>query len=705
MRRALFAREFRSALVPNLVTVGAILATLVLLERLYGIRLGKAEDVRFFTDVALLIGLVVSGFISGERCFPSEVKESRMLFLSSLPIPRSWAWLMIVSGRLLAALASLGLVFVIRRPLVTFLNSASPGEWDLSLVASRVLFAYLFFFSAGALFALLFRRTLFSYVVGFIIVGILLAETALSVAYSVGLPKLEDLSTSYIVFFAGPSLLRIAAPLSLFLAMSLCLSCQFFVRGEIASPKRRIRNQMLLGVLTTAFLGFVFCVESSTTLASVRSTWTRAIPMSQVGQVLLDRVSQDGRYLSVVEVLQGRPFIRRITMIETGSGHVVGRSVYAGAGWFFWSSHGDVLNLLTLNNSPLDRWGYLVPGTADWIRLSPEAREISKLRLKGIEDAKTLAEGRALAVLRQGTQGRVLLLDGTSGRSSELARAPLDGRAVIRGGVPTALVYFNNTLSPQRAWIVDSLAHEVRIPRPVWEPAYILFGEAFGSQSEARAILLRKFGSPSTSDGESIKGELLLSAPDQFFDLTSKLESKGLYFLEKDSDDSRGIWVRPTTSEGRWERLPGVASTHVMRFTSAFVDFPSRIGAFLSAEGRGSFLVYDPRAGVVRGTGNCAQSDKAFLTANRVPGLNGFLIGLTCTDNSSSSHGQTYYFQHIPGSREVRAIKTGAIQPVFSHLYFDEKGTDVWTTFEGGTIWISIPGKKDLRLWPLENPP
>ena len=100
MKRALFAREFRSALMPNLITVGAILATLVVMERFFG-SLGKVEDVRDFTDVALLAGLVLSGFISGERCFPTEMKESRMLFLASLPISRTWAAVMTPPGTLI----------------------------------------------------------------------------------------------------------------------------------------------------------------------------------------------------------------------------------------------------------------------------------------------------------------------------------------------------------------------------------------------------------------------------------------------------------------------------------------------------------------------------------------------------------------------------------------------------------------------------
>jgi hypothetical protein len=442
MRRSLFAREFRSALVPNLVTVGAILATLFVVERLYGLRLGKAEDLRAFTDVALLAGLVVSGFISGERCFPGELKESRILFLSSLPISRSWVWLVIVSARLLAALASLTLMVALRRPLLmAFRENARLLPLDIGLIAASILFAYILFFSAGTLFALLFRRTLFSYVAGLLVLGILLGETLVSSFYST-IPPYPGQLTQIPAPIDRLYLTQIVAFLSVLLVLSFLLSWRFFVRGEIGNPKRRIRNQILFGITATAYLGFVFCVASSPKLASIGSTWTK------INQFLIDLgqtpygVSPDGRYLFVFESLDRRPFMVRVSLVDTRTGRVTGQLVSEGVGWGYWSDHGDVLNLLVLNNSPLDRWGYLVPGTVDWVRLSPEAREISKLRLKGVEAVKTLNGGRALAVLREGDQGRVLLLDGASGQSSEVVRAPLDGEVVTHKDGQTALIYF-----------------------------------------------------------------------------------------------------------------------------------------------------------------------------------------------------------------------------------------------------------------------
>ncbi|HEY0554801.1 MAG TPA: hypothetical protein VGG20_11085 [Thermoanaerobaculia bacterium] len=704
MRRALFAREFRSALVPNLITVGVILATLAVIERLFGLRLGKAEDVRVFTDAALLIGLVVSGFISGERCFPSEVKESRMLFLSSLPIPRSWAWLIIVSARLLAALASLIAVFLVRRPLLTFLPSGHLSGLDLGLDAALLLFAYVFFFSAGNLFALLFRRPLFSYLAGFLILVFLLGETSASVAYSMIEPYLVELATSPFRLLDSSPVPRIAAFLGILFVSSIFLSCRLFVRGEVGSLKRRIENQVLFGVTATAFLGFVFCAESSTTFASVWGTWTNDLPASQAGQGLIYGISPNGKYLSVLEALKSRPFIRRMTIIDTGSGHVLGRHIYAGLSLFFWSSHGDVLNLVTLNNSPLDRWGYLIPGTADWLRLSPQAREISKHRFREMAEVKTLEDGRAIAVFRQASQGRVLLLDGATGLASERIRAPLDGGIWLQGNGQAVLVYFENVLVPRKAWIVDSQAHEVRISRSASSSLlyYILFGEAFEPGAPAKEALRRNFGSPLTLEGTAIEGDLLMPPPFQLWTPTAGYDANSVYFLAESTSGVRALWVRPTTLEGRWEKLRSVPPIRVAGSLSYSIDFRSGIGVFLSEEGAGRFFVYDPKIGIIPKEPNCAQASKSFLGARRTSGLNGLLIGLTCMDSSAPSHGETHYFQYVPGSKEIRFITTVPTRPLFSHLYFDEKGKDVWTTFEG-TVWSSIPGKRNLRLWPLQT--
>jgi len=693
MRRALFAREFRTALVPNLVTVGAILATLVSLERLFGPRLGRAEDICGVTDVGLLVFLVVSGFISGERSFSTELKESRILFLSSLPISRGWSWLTIVSARLLAGVASLALVIAIRRPLL----EDSRLHWpDIGMGAAVVLFGYILFFSAGTLFALLFRRTLFSYAAGFLFLGLLLSETLFSAFYSAMPLQLAVLGMVPEVLdsLSLPLLLLAALCLSLLLGSSLVLSCRFFVRGEIGNPKRRIRNQILCAMTATAYLGFVFSVAASPRLASLQGTWSRT---TIINLALPSGVSPDGRYLFVSESLGRRPFMTRVSIVATGSGLITSQSVYGGAWWGFWSvGAGDVLNLLVLNNSPLDRWGYLVPGSVDWVRLSPQGKEISKLHLIGVKEARILAGGRALVVQREGSLGKILLLDGSSGRSSEVTRTPLDGQLIVNDNGEAALVYFDNVLLPRRAWVIDSMAREVRIPQASLKTPYVLFGEVFGSTVEAQNALLQRFGQPLTSEGTTVRGSFLLPNPSRTPIFT---KPRGLYYLEERTFGSRVLWVRSTAPEGKWVKLPDIRPDPTptgVETLDGYIDFSSGSGAFSSADGDiRRFFVYDPRIGVILESEGCAPRNKSFLTVDRTPDFKGILIRLTCIAESSWL---PKIFKYLPGSREVRAIKT-IPNAELAPLYLDERGLGIWPTPDG-EIWRSFPGIKDLRLWP-----
>lgn len=699
MRRALFAREFRSALVPNLVTVGAILGALVALEKLYGLRLGAPEDVRLFIDITLLAFLVVSGLISGERCFPAELKESRIFFLSSLPVSRTWTWLAIVSARLLAALASIAFAVVLRRPLLVFPYSGNRLWWGIALTLS----AYMLFFSAGTLFALVFRRTFVSYVGGFILLGILLIQTFFSSSYATLWPMLAVLSRAPTPTDLPPEP-SLPVFLSLLMLSSFLLSWRFFVQGEIGNSKRRIRNQFLFGITITTYLGFVFCTASSTKLASAWRTW-KPFDMEWIAtyKTLFGDspygVSPNGKYLFVFESLSGRPFMFRVNIVDTQTGRVTYRSVYAGARWGYWSSQGDILNLIVLNNSPLDRWGYLTHGTADWIRLSPEGQEISKLRLKGLEEATILAGGRALAVLREGDLARINLLDGTSGQSSEMVQALLDGNVVVREEGTATLVYFDNVLLPRKAWIIDSLAREVRASRSAPETTiYTSYGETLKSTAEAQAAMRQRFPPPLAPGGAPIQGRFLLHSYDQIYGTASRPNANAVYFLDERAPGAEVLWARSTAPGGRWEKLPAPSYQNFPDLT----DFSSGISSFFTGYNDARrLLIYDPQLGAFFAEENCDSRSRPYLTVDRVLGLKGILIGLTCMNKSF--RGPTRYFEYLPGSGKLRTVKTIPAQSRYwpSFLYLDERGWEIWMPdYEQTEIWRSYPGTKDLRLWP-----
>jgi len=563
------------------------------------------------------------------------------------------------------------------------------------------------------LFALLFRRTLFSYVAGFLVLGLLLIETLFSISYFMA-PTLPGVLSIIPILFWGdaPPPPRTAAFLSALMVLSLLLSWRFFIRGEIANPKRRIRNQLLFGIAATAYLGFVVCVESSPKLASIGGTWKEineyAVNLGETPH----GVSPDGRYLFVLESLDRRPFMVRVSIVDTQTGRMTGQSIRGGIYRAYWSGsdRGDVLNLAVLNNSPLDRLGYLIPGTVDWLRLSPEAREISKLRLREVQTVEILEGGRAVAVSQEGDQGRALLLDGASGRSSEMVRAPFDGKAVVSTDGPVALVYFDNVLLPRRAWVVDSLAHEVRVPRSIPRDAYVLFGDISGSPAEAQAVLLRRFASPPSPGGTVIRGSFIL--PFKAWIFPGRTEVAGVYFLEERDPEAKVLWARSTAPGGRWEKLPEIAQSLAPFMDnpsnlSNFIDPDSGTGVFLSGHGGvGKFFIYDPRLGTSFEAESCARGSKAYISVKRVLGLSGILIRLTCLEKVSSAQGQTNYFEYLPGSREVRAIK---IVPPYSHLplYLDEHGWEVWQNYDQTQpeVWRSSPGTKDFRLWPARQNP
>ncbi len=693
MRRALFAREFRSALVPNLVTVGAILVTLVAFERFYGLRLGKAEDVRVFIDIILLAGLVVSGFISGERCFPADFKESRIFFLSSLPLSRTWSWLIIVSARLFAALLSSGFAVVLRHPLLGNPEIEKFLWWAITLT----LFFYGLFFSAGTLFSLLFRRTFISYVAGFILLGILIIETLFSSSYAAKWPTLEALVDIPAITFEDPLLPTFLIFLILLL---LFLSCRFFICGELGNLKRRIHNQILFGITAAAYLGFVFCAASSTNIASLWSTWRvfdyrlADIYPSVLGSKTYG-VSANGRYLFLFESSGKRPFMVRVNIVDNQTGRHTYQSVYGGVVKGYWSE-GNVLSLLALNNSPLDRWGYLVDGSVDWIRLSPNGREISRLSLKGIEEVSILDEGRALAVLREGDMGRVGLLDGTSGQFSEIVRAPLDGKVEILGDGLSTLIYFENIILPRKAWIIDSQAHEIPLPQSPSGPVYVFSSKIIDSFKESQAGMIRRFNQPLSPEGSPIRGNFVLSDAGTVWSLAAKSDVKAVYFIEE-VPDAIVLWARSTVPDGQWEKLPSA------EYYRNSIDHYSGIGAFRAEDtNAGQFFIYDPQLGFFFEGEHCDAGDRPILTVDRVPGLKGILMRLTCMKKPPTFRENTRLFEYFPGSGKLRTIKVvPARSGGWTSLYLDERGGEVWAS---GVplleIWRSSPGAKDLRIWP-----
>jgi hypothetical protein len=185
-----------------------------------------------------------------------------------------------------------------------------------------------------------------------------------------------------------------------------------------------------------------------------------------------------------------------------------------------------------------------------------------------------------------------------------------------------------------------------------------------------------------------------------------------LYFKDESVPDGQGRWARSSAPDGHWEKLPDLPPqlSHFLEAKNG-VDPASGISAFFSASSRTQFFVYDPQLGINLEREGCTSGARPSIYINRVSGLKGPLIELACAETSSFPR-QLYYFEYLPGSREVRPIKAIPDRlPYGSPLYLDEHGwevwrNEVWRNFETRPeVWRSSPGTKDFRLWPARQNP
>jgi hypothetical protein len=230
---------------------------------------------------------------------------------------------------------------------------------------------------------------------------------------------------------------------------------------------------------------------------------------------------------------------------------------------------------------------------------------------------------------------------------------------------------------------------------------YCLFGEVFGSSTEAQSVLRRKFGPPFTTGGEPITGSFVLPSRERPWILAPGVDPKGLYFLEESDLPTKALWARSTTG-GRWEKLPELApelfyenhnGSMAMDFRPPIsIDFGSGSGALLTKDGDTRRLFgYDPLVGIVQGPVVCQPGEKMSLGTDRVPGLKGILIRLICPEEPSRST----LFEYLPGSRKI--LQIGKTLDILL-FYLDEEG-GVWRSYEG-KIWRTSPRGKVISLWP-----
>jgi hypothetical protein len=356
MLKRLFLREFRAGLGVYLAILLGLLAMFTAVSRKN--ELEVAAFLQWFTGPMF----VVLGFGFGERCFPERFKEQHIVFLDAIPVTRRKLWATIVTARFLACSpALLPILYVIRYSLrkfaltgegvhVTILNT--PGSWT-SLLA---LFALSFI--AGGAWSLLFRRSVFVYCIGLVITGLALYGVRIFVGYCafdpagrIGAIDLAVLSRDWL------------SVLCILLVVGTILSVWIFTRADFFSSRRCLAN--LVGaavILGTCSLGIIaFFVSLG--IASIVSDWEPfpyqfgfggyefSLLEPAVGS-FRGLVSAGGRQIVVPEYLKIRPWLARVSVVDTDSGSVIFHRNCQGLVHVGWSATGERLQIIVINRSP-----------------------------------------------------------------------------------------------------------------------------------------------------------------------------------------------------------------------------------------------------------------------------------------------------------------------------------------------------------------
>src|SRR6185369_1577618 len=384
--RSLFAREFRDAFVRNLIILAVILSVLYLADKLSRGRDGSLAGLPEALEALTLCGLLLGAFVCGERAFPPDLKERRLIYLSILPIRRGALWLAIFGAHCLAAMIAILLIFFFRGSLADLLTphgSVQPlwAPWILSILP------VLFF--VGATLSLAMRKAFSVYISGFVILSVGLFE---AFGYSQNGNPTE-------ILLGDHSYRRWAAYLALLIVILAALSARLFREGEITSPKRRLQKTLLIACGISAW----WIATLLTTIypeALGQNNWMLNEnfyrPTSQESFL-----SPNGKYLVVVESLEYYPKRSRVSVVNLNTRQILGSSKFRDLKWAQWAGTGDVLEILTRSHSLLDLGGLLFPETTTWTRLSPSTQFLSSKRLP-----------RALAVGRESATEEIFVAEG-----------------------------------------------------------------------------------------------------------------------------------------------------------------------------------------------------------------------------------------------------------------------------------------------------
>jgi hypothetical protein len=694
MLRALFLRELRRSWLTHAGLFAAVIGTITFLEHALS-RGGPPSPVdEIFLNRILITGLVLSGLISGERCFSKSFKEDRYPFLLTLPRSRSRIWLSYLGGRLLGALAALPIL------LLRWLFSSPPqsGEmsWPLLISAAAV---YLVYFLGGSILALALPKEVLVYLAGFPCLSALLLLLAYTASYGfapvVRASTLQE-TVRYLTDLAGGSLL---------LALMWTVVAQrAFCRGEFRLGRRMAQTLAEAGLASITFAGLAVIAFSSTSLAAFRDEWHPARPDDESGDLYSDGtrpVSAEGRFLFVHHQLRQRPLFKRLAVVDLKNGSLSGWMERPGIHQISWSMTGTVLNVLATDDAPSDCLALPCKGSSSWYRLSPDLHVLSVREFPGIGFFRQF-DGGLLLVTRQGNVGRIFRLSDRDASARLILTSELEDDPQAWSLDRGAVVVFTKTAS-LHAWWLDQegqLRHEASMKRAS-EGHYYLVGLRILSSQEVKAEILRRALTLASTNLDI--GVPLLPEVDGPLDLADSQ-----FFLREGKvniwkyDSRRGGWTRILSGYRQIEGTLTVKRWGFVRLDS--IDYRTWTWAAVVEPGtRKRLFIYDDKLGhSVPNMVSCNENQVGSVALERVQGIEGLLVHYICLGQSQ----RHLFLNLVPGSGRVQYLPahSAAVPPeLFERwIYLDPDGISIWVSTTG-EVWQVGLGQRSRRVNPPES--
>jgi hypothetical protein len=692
MLRALFLREFRKSWLAHAGLLAAVFGAVTLLEHAVSREGPLNSEEKFFLSLA---SVVISGLISGERCFSKAFKEGRYPFLLTLPRRRSRILLSYLGGRLAGALAALPVL------LLRWLSSppAVKTIWPLLISALAV---YIVYFLGGAALALALQKEILVYLFGFPLLTALILLLAYSASY--GFAPIEEFYSwqENLVY-----LLDVSIGSLLLALMWTALVRRAFYRGELHLGKRTAQSLAEAGLASATFAGLAMIAFSSTSLAAFRDEWQLPHQNIDSGSSYLAGtrpVSADGRYLFIYQQLQKRPIFTSLAVVDLKNGTLSGWMKRPAIHQAFWSTSGAVLNVLATNDAPSDCLSLPCEGSTSWYRLSPDLRVMSVRKFPGLGLLHQLGSA-LLLVTRQGSVGRIYRLSDQNGGFRKVLTSELDNDPRVWSLDTGAVVVFPSAAS-LHAWWLDhegQLRHQASMKQGSEERYYIVGHHILSFQEVKTEIIRRAFPPPSTNldIGEPLlpgSGPLVFGSS-QFF---LQLRGKAMDIWKHDS--RRGDWTRLLSEYKLSESTLAINSWESVPLAISGIDFQTgTLAAVVASGGRDRLFLYNDKLGrSIPNSVSCSENQAGMVELNRVQGLRGLLVRYTCLGQRE----RHWLLNLVPGSGQIEDLPTHAAEVppyLFDRwIYLDPDGISVWVS-TGGEVWQAGPEHKSRRLNPPER--